>query len=325
MPGKLKPYAALTIDGQTIDISPMRAIRVSRRLSGSTDELRFAMALNLGMEMSNDASVSLDMGWDDNGTTVFSGTIQSLQYSLNEVQGIAHGSQKDLVQTRIDETYVDQSAGDIVKALAQRAGIQTGTVDNGIQLPRYLADGSLSLFDHLHALARISGVDVFTDEQGKINFTKREAFTADFTYQFGVNLVDVRISQSKPSVTAIEVVPESPASEDGADTSSWFVKGSKDLAATAGEGNTRRFSNALCTTKEAAETAAQAYQRDIARRATRGKIMVMGQPEINPGNVVELTDMPDGNTNGYYEVSGVDHALDGLRGFRSTIYLWGQA
>ncbi|WP_300455937.1 hypothetical protein [Desulfobacula sp.] len=325
MANKLKPYAQLTIDGMTVSVSPLRAIRVSRRLSGRTDELRFAMALNAGLDIGNDASVSLDMGWGDRGATVFTGAIQSLEYTLNEVQGVAHGSQKALVQTRIDETFIDQTAGDVVKALADRAGIDTGTIDAGIQLSKYLADGSVSLFEHLHTLARICGVDVFTDEKGKINFTKREAFTADYTYQYGINLMDARITQTRPAISSIQIIPESPTSQEGTDAGTWFVKSSRDLAATAGEGNARRFSSALCTTKEAAETAAKSYQRDIERRGIKGKIMVMGQPDANPGQVVELKDMPDGHTNGYYEISGVDHALDGIRGFRSTIHLWGQA
>lgn len=325
MASQLKPFAELTVDGLTISVSPMRAIRVSRRLSGSTDELRFAMALNSGLDISNEAAVSLDMGWGDSGSTVFTGSIQSLEFSLNEVHGVAYGSQKDLVQSRVDETYIDQSAGDVVKDLASKAGIDTGTIDDGIQLPKYLAQGNLSLFEHLHELARVCGVDVFTDEEGKINFTKREAFSADFTYQFGINLIDARITQSKPSISSIEVIPESPASQEGDESSSWFVKSSQDLAGSVGDGNTRRFSNALCTTKDSAETAAKAYQRDIERRSVKGKIMIMGEADANPGQVVELKDMPDGITNGFYEINGVEHALDAIRGFRSTLHLWGQA
>ncbi len=325
MANKLQPYAQLTLDGKTISVSPMRAVRVCRRLSGSTDELRFAMALNAGLDIAGDALVSLEMGWADSGITVFTGTIVSLEYTLNEVHGIAHGSQKDLAQTRIDETFIDQNAGDVVKALADRAGLDTGIIDSGIQLPKYLAEGSLSLFDHLHLLARICGVDVFTDEDGKINFTKREAFTADYTYQYGINLMDARIRKNTPAISSIQVIPESPASQEGTQASSWFVKSSRDISATAGQGNIRRFSTALCTTKEAAQTAAKSYQRDIERRGIKGKIMVMGQPEANPGQVVELKDMPDQNTNGYYEISGVDHALDGISGFKTTLHLWGQA
>ena len=325
MTEKLKPNAELTIAGQTIGISPMRAIRVSRRLSGSTDELRFAMALNAGLNIAGGESVSLDMGWGQESSVVFSGTIQSLEYSLNEVHGIAHGTQKGLVETRVDETFIDQTAGDVVRSLADMAGIETGTIDDGIELPRYLAEGSVSIFEHLHTLSRICGVDLFTDEDGKLNFTKREAFTADFTYQYGINLMDARIIQTTPSVTAIQVIPESPASQEGSEASSWFVKSSRAISATAGDGTSRRFISALCTTKEAAETAARSFQRDLERRAVKGKIMVMGQPDANPGQVVELKEMPDGNTNGFYEISGVDHSLDGIQGFVSTLYLWGQA
>ena len=321
----LKPYAQLTLDGMTVNVSPMRAIRVSKRLSGRTDELRFAMALNGGVTIKPGAMVSLDMGWGDSGVTVFTGTVQSLEYTLNEVHGIAHGAQKGLTETRIDETFIDQTAGDIVKALADKAGIDTGTIDTGIELPRYVADGGLSLFDHLHTLARVCGVDLFTDEDGKVNFTKREAFTADYTYQYGINLIDAGITRTTPAVSSVQIVPESPASREGAEAASWFVKSSQDLAATAGKGNIRRFTSALCTTKEAADTAAKSFQRDIERRSVRGKIMVMGQARANPGQVVELKEMPHGGTNGFYEISGVDHALDGIHGFRSTIYLWGQA
>jgi len=325
MADRLKPYARMTIDGKTVNISPMRALRVSRRLSGATDELRFAMALNSGITMDNGAAVSLDMGWDDSTTPVFTGTVQSLEFTFNEVHGIAHGSQKDLVQTRVDETFIDQTAGDIVSALADRAGIETGTIDAGIRFPKYMAQGRISLFDHLHTLARVCGVDVFTDEDGKINFTKREAFTADFTFEYGFHLLDAKITRTRPSASSVQVIPESPASTQGEDTGSWLVKSSADTAATAGQGNTIRFTSALCTTKEAAQTAAQSFQRDIQRRAVKGHIKIMGLPEANPGQVVELSGMPDGSTNGFYEISGVDHALDGIQGFLTTLYLWGQA
>ena len=306
-------------------LSPIRALRVQRRLSGGADELRFAMALNAGLNLENDAEVNLELGWGDSGSTVFNGRIIALNYSLTEVQGTAQGRQKDLFQTRADQTFVDQKAGDVVKALADKAGIETGTIDDGIQLPRYLAHGNLSFFDHVRELARVCGVDVFTDRDGKLNFTRREAFTADFTYQYGINLVDARIQQAKPAVAAVEVVPESPASKEGDEASSWIAKSIEDLAATAGEGNVRRFSNALCTTKETAETAARSYQRDLQRRATRGKILIPGEAAALPGQVVELKDMPDGISNGYYEINGIDHALDAIRGFRSTLHLWGQA
>lgn len=322
---KLKPYAQLTLGTMTISVSPMRAIRVSRRLSGRTDELRFAMALNQGLALDNETRVSLDMGWGERGTRVFTGRLQTLEYSFNEVHGIAHGSQQNLAQTRMDETFLDQTAGEVVKALAERAGVETGTIDKGLGLSLYLADGSLSLFEHLHRLARLCGVDLFTDQEGKINFTKRKAFTADYTYEYGINLMEVSITRTKPSISSVQVIPESPASQEGAQASSWFVKASPDLSATAGEGNLRRFTTALCTTKEMAETAAISFQRDIDRRAFQGKIRVMGEPEAIPGQVVALKEMPDARTNGYYEISGVDHALDGILGFQSTLHLWGQA
>jgi len=325
MTQRLKPYAQLIVDGARVGISPMRALRVSRRLSGRMDELRFAMALNAGLSVDNGAAVSLDMGWGESGKPVFTGTVQSLEYALNEVHGIAHGAQKGLVETRVDETFVDQNAGDIARALADQAGIETGTVDPGIRLPRYLADGSLSLFDHLHILARICGVDVFTDATGAVNFTKREAFTPDHTFEYGINLMDARITRTTPAVSSVQVVPESPASQAGIEAASWFVKSSRDIAATTGEGNTRRFTSALCATQEAAQTAADAYQRDIDRRAVKGQIMVMGLAGAVPGQVAALKQMPDAALNGTYEISGVDHCLDGIRGFLTTIYLWGQA
>ena len=325
MPNLLKPFAELTVDGSTVNISPLRAIRVQRLLSGSADELRFAMAINAGLDIDQGARVNLDLGWCDKGTTVFQGTIESLEYTLNEVHAIACGAQKDLIQTRIDETFIDQNAGDVVQSLAGKAGVQMGRVDQGIRLAKYHADGSATLFEHLQELARLCGVDVFTDDAGKVNFTKREAFTADYTLQYGINLLDARIRHGKSAVGAIEVVPESAASQEGDEASSWLVKNSRDIAAKEGDGGVRRFSAALCTTKEAAETAAKAYQRDLQRRAVQGKVVIMGQPAACPGQVVELTDMPDSANDGYYEISGVEHALDAIRGFRSTLHLWGQA
>lgn len=321
----LKPYASFTVDGKTAEVSPIRAIRVNRRLSGGSDELRFALTLNSGFDLTVDSEIAVEMGWGDSGQSVFSGDINSLQYCLHEVHGIAHGSQKKLTQLRINETYIDQSAGDVVNDILTKAGVTAGVVDTGIQLPKYLADDGLTLFEHLQQLARLCGVDVFTDADEKLNFTKRETFTADHIFEFGINLIDARISLQKANVTAIEIIPESPASQEGAAASSWFIKSSNEVSATSGDGNLRRFSNAICTTKEAAETASNAYQRDIQRRATNGKIMVMGLAEANPGQVVELKNMPDASTNGLYQINGIDHTMDGINGFRSTLYLWGEA
>lgn len=325
MPRLLKPFAQLTVDGFQVSISPLRAVRVQRRLSGSADELRFAMALDAGLDVQPGAQVSLDLGWDGSGERVFAGTIQTLEYTLYEVHATAFGAQKDLIHTRIDETFIDQSAGEVVQALASKAGVTLATVDPGIRLVKYHADGSATVFEHMHELARLCGVDVFTDQAGQVNFTKRQAFTPDYTLQYGVNLLEARIRHGKPAVDAVEVVPESAAGREGDEAGSWLVKAARDLAATEGEGGVRRFSIALCTTRETAETAAKAYQRDLKRRAVQGRVVIMGQAAACPGQIVELLNMPDGVSDGCYEIGGVEHALDAIRGFRSTLHLWGQA
>lgn len=320
----LTPYASVTIAGLTASVSPLRTIRVTRRLIGGVDELRFAMALNAGLNVAEGDEVSLDLGWEGAGDTVFAGAVNAINYGPGEVRVTAHGSQRTLATIRVDETFIDQSTGDVIEALAAVAEVPLGSVEPGIQLAKYHADGSRNLFEHITELARLSGVDLFTDSSGNLNFMRRDPNAANYTVQFGVNLIDLQLQRAVSATGAVEVVPESAASNEGAEASSWFVKSSRDLAATAGDGGQRRFSSALCTTKEAAEMAAEAGRRELKRRSVRGKVLVMGMPAAQPGESAELVDLPDGVNDGVYQIAGVDHSLDAIIGFRTTLHLWGQ-
>jgi len=320
----LKPWASLSIAGTTAAISPLRTLRVTRRLVGGIDELRFAMALNAGLTVGEGDEIGLELGWDGSGERVFSGRANAIDYGVSEARVTAYGEQRALATTRIDETFIDQDSGDVVQALAQRAGLPLGTVAAGVRVGKYHADGSRNLFEHMTELARLNGVDLFTDRAGQLNFTRRDPRTANYTVQFGVNLIAVNLQQGIGAVTAVEVVPESAAGNAGTEAASWLVKSSRDQAASAGDGEPRRFSSALCTTRETAASAAEAVRRELTRRAVRGRVLVMGLPAAQPGESVQLVDLPDGVNDGLYQIAAVEHALDAIIGFRTTLQLWGQ-
>ncbi|MCP5157238.1 MAG: hypothetical protein H6983_23880 [Ectothiorhodospiraceae bacterium] len=315
----IRPYYALDIDGTTIDTGPLVALRLRREANGGIDALDVALDRRTTVVATPEAAVSLTLGYDGDGETVFTGTVTETRDTLTEHRLQALGAQWMLARLRPSETFLAQSAADVVRALADAAGVAVARADAGERLARYHADGALDGFEHAKRLARLAGVDLLATRDGELVFSAPRPAASAVRLVHGINLIDACAREVPPAQTAFEVIPESAASSDGVDAETWIVKKARDLAGSAGEGPSRRISTALCTTRDAAGALAEALAAEAASHARRLDALVPGLPEIELGDTVEVESMPEGRGDGTWLVWRIEHRLDTVAGFRTHL------
>jgi hypothetical protein len=263
------------------------------------------------------------LGWDGDTTRIFTGSIDAIERGIGRMEVLCLGNQHKLMRTSTDKTFINQSAGEVIRALAGGADIETETIEDGIKLPVYLADSSRGAYDHCLWLARRCGFDLYTTQKGRLVFSKFAVSMADHTFRYGEHIIDASIDKGTP-LDKVIVVPESPASSSGDDTASWLIKDPSPQKGEAGNGSVCLFiSDPLLRTKEGAESTANALLYLNGRDALAGYVELMGSPEIRLGEAVKLEGMPDAGMDALYQVMAIRHCLNHSQGFRTIVALGG--
>jgi phage protein D len=321
----LRPAYSVALGGTTLSsetLGPLEGLSVQRAKNAGADWASMVVGLVPDLDVAEGDPVAIELGWDGQTTPVFAGEVEAVDRGLLRLEISAAGSQIKLLRSRSDRTFVNQSAGQVVSALAADVGMETERTEDGIQLPVYLADSGRRAFDHCLALARRCGFDLFTTQAGALVFAPFASSSADRTYRFGADLLAARIERS-PAGPGVAVVPESPASASGDETASWLVRDPAPYRAEAGGAVGVVLSDPVLRTKEAAARAAQARIDFRAREIVSGHVEVLGDPAVTLGQSVELTNVPDDALNDLYQVLSVRHILDRGRGYRTFVGLGG--
>jgi len=322
----LKPSYSIKLDQETISSDspgPLLSLEVRRDKTGAADEAIVALGRVPEVNPSGGAGVSIELGWDGDTQLVFTGIIDTVERGISHLEVCCLGQQSKLMKARADKVLVSQKAGQVVTTLAGDAGVETETIEDGIDLPVYLVDSSMSLHEHCLRLARRCGFDLYTNEKGKLVFSRFAATVADHTFKYKVQILEASIEKSAPR-DEIRMVPESPASSSGDETVSWLIKDPAPHTVKAGGGaDALLLSDPLLRTKEAADTAANAQLYFSQRNAVVGSVALMGTPEIQLGETAALKNLPDAELNRTYQVMAIRHRLDKRRGFSTSVVLGG--
>ncbi|MGY2746743.1 VgrG-related protein [Arthrobacter sp. UYCu723] len=148
---------------------------------------------------------------------LLSGEVTALETEMDHdglytiVRGLDHSHR--LFRGRRVEAYLQSTAADIVRKVAQRAGIKAGTIDAKGPVMQHVAQDGISDWDFLHRLAIEAGV-VLSVSGGALHFTASTdaatappdaggARTEPLVIQRGVNLVSLR-----GTVTSADQVPD---------------------------------------------------------------------------------------------------------------------
>ena len=204
-------------------------------------------------------------------------------------------------------------------------GADAGEIETGTTYPYFVVDETKSAWRHILELARREAMDVYVDIDNKVQVKKFEQSGADHTLYFGIDVLDVRMDYNAAAAERVRVYGESPSSKQGADTWPWLAKDLSSFQSEVGEGGRLlAVQDGSLRTKDAADLRAAAIYGTIQDQAASGQLKLLGRPEIQLGDAIEVKEAPYPSLNGLFKVVSIHHQFSKSTGFITWIGFTGQ-
>ena len=258
---------------------------------------------------------------DDSPVLTFTGKVAGVRRGLGGLTRItATSGGAALARLRVNQSYEDQTAGDVVRDLAGRAEVTTATVEDGVDLPFYVVDDRRSAWAHVATLARRSGFLAYVTPAGELFFGPYEAGDPVQTFTYGEDVLQLAAREESPEVGKVTTWGEGAAGSQGKDAWSWLVKDPAAVQGSAGgTGPERWVHDPALRSGAAARTAAQGIAEAAGRLAVTGTLLVPGAPAVTAGSTIEIAGAPQEALIGRFLVRWLRHRLDKQGGFTTRI------
>jgi hypothetical protein len=232
---------------------------------------------------------------------------------------VATDASASLAALRVNQSYDQRSAGQVVTDLAGLASVTTGSIEDGVDLPVFVADDGRSAWEHVAALAARSGFLAWVAGDGTLAFGPIDPGSPVRTFTGGVDVLAVRAGTQRPLVGTVTVVGEGAAGSNGDDAAAWLAKDTSALRTTSGSGGPARLrSDPALRSADASRSASSGLGTLAGLVDGPARLVVPGAPEVRPGVAVEVDDAGDG-LDGTFIVLRVRHSFDAVGGFVSTL------
>ncbi|MBI3953338.1 MAG: hypothetical protein HY330_02380 [Chloroflexi bacterium] len=299
------------------------SVSVESGLVPSVDVVVIVAAADQAPSLALGDSGSVAVGYEDSSAElVFTGRITAVRRKLHGVVRLeATNGGALLAGLRIDQSYEQRKAGEIVADLAQRAGVTTGVVEDGASYPFYVVDGVRTVLTHIAALARRSGFVAYVTPEDKLSFLPLAEGQPVQTFAYGTDVLSLQLSETTPAVGALTVVGEGAAGSQGQEAWSWLAK---DPSAVRGSSGTAApelsLADASLRSRDAAQGAAEGQLALSALTGVTGRLLVPGAPSVAVGATIAVEGAPQEALNGTCVARGVRHSFSKRRGFTTTIW-----
>ena len=344
--GTLRPVFTLTVGSFRCDESRAaggpQSITVAREMNMTADLAEILMMDRSGINV--DDPVVIDLGHDDQRQTVFTGDVIAVKATLQGIWVRALGRMQRLSNLRSASFYENQSAGAIVRDLADQADLSPGTVDDGPTLPRFAVDRRVSVYRHLRALAERLCFELYTDRSGKLMFhglgkaggldagggllgSLASAAAAALGiggsaegYEYGKNLLAATAHRHSASVESVEVGGESPMSSQGDTTSYWLSGAERQNHGDAGSGSRSiLIMDPAARTQDLADRFAAGYLATHNRRNYFIDATVLGRSTVDLGASIQISGTRDDLISARGYVRAIRHRFGAEPGFTTTV------
>ncbi len=238
------------------------------------------------MEASLGDDVTLDLGYESEGaTTVLTGTVSAIEYQSTGVAIEVLAATAALSIVHHAGSYLQQNVGDIVTDLTSQAKVGVGTVDASQPLAVYHVDELRSVWSHIVDLAALGDYSLSTNASGALELRAPKSRPVEHTFRYGAELLLWHAGPQRAEEIAWQGTPHGAASEAGSDK--WHI-----LLQDPTGGSPQAPSRVLAAARdrETADAYTQAQQARQARRQIHGRAVVLGEPRLRAGDVVELVD-----------------------------------
>ncbi|MGZ4334858.1 MAG: contractile injection system protein, VgrG/Pvc8 family [Gaiellaceae bacterium] len=266
----------------------------------------------------------VSLGFADDATVgVFKGAVCAVGRTVSgKTRVVASNGGAALAAFRLDQGYEQQSAGDVVRDLAGKAAVDTGSVDDGPSLPYYVVDSLHSAWEHVAKLAALSGFEAWLDADNALHFGPFQAGSPVQTFTYGQDVLELDALEAPPAAGSVTVVGEGSAGSNGSDAWSWNLKDASPLKGTAGSGDPALVLQlGALRSADAASAAAQGIVAKAKLGGLTARLLVPGAPKAAVGSTVAIAGAPDDTLNGSWLVRCTRHRLVKARGYTTLLLL----
>ncbi|MCG8422767.1 MAG: hypothetical protein MJE77_33040 [Proteobacteria bacterium] len=279
-------------------------------------------------------AISVELSAGESSAAVFTGEVEAVEVTATSQRIVASDGLVKLGRLDIEVTYEDVSVDFIVKDLLDQAGISIGTIDTGPDLAVYVIHRGPRALHYAQELAALCGADLYTDGRGAAHFASPRQGAADHRFSYGESVISLDLYRPPLVVDSIAVWGEGAAGSKGADKTHWLAS---DLAGVSGKAaidasgattsgslgqSPRQLKSGAVRTGEAAQACADGHMAALASRRVRGRVDIFGTPGIEPGDLIDIADLPDQHAatsallkNHTLRVRQVRHLMSRRRGY----------
>lgn len=340
MTALLTPAYRLTVADRVVDTTDepraSTVVELTVELSMETPADRFVLELaqvgSFQPEMGDDAVIELGYAPDEDEATseelvrVMTGEVVEREPGLVTERVIGFSAAHALLRTFVDQTYEEKTAGQIVRDLAERAGVDTATVEDGETFPAYVVDGRRSAWHHARELADLQGFDLYVDAEGALVFQRFAGGAVSHVFEHAKHILFLDRRSVPERAATVRAVGESPGASRGDESWAWLTKDFSRWQGEEGSGEPLLLveRSALRTSRTAA-LAAIAARTELRRRAVTGRLLALGRPQVKLGDSIRIAGVPEEGVDDTCQVRRVTHRLHKGRGFTTEIGFRGLA
>lgn len=278
-----------------------------------------------GQDIKYDDPVSIDLSAGDASGTVMTAQVRAFRSSLGLTTLTGRTALQTLAQTRLNQVYENQSMKQIVEDLAGQAGVTPGEIDTGATYPYLVVHEAKTVLRHVLDLADRDSLDLYVDTDGKLTLKKFTKTSADHTFHFGIDVLDLHMHYHAPPTELVRVYGESPSSQQGSETWHWLAKDLAPFQSEVGEGGrVLAVQDGALRTKDAADQRATALYGAIQDGAAAGRLKLLGHPTLQLGDAIEIKQAPYPALDGLFKVVAVRHVFTKQDGYLTYVGFTGQ-
>ncbi len=335
------PQLLMTIDGTELTGPQAAAVlaRVDVGMGRPHDRARLALGWQSpASDVTPGTTIEVAIGYDD-PTPVLTGQVDLVSHRPWGLVVDVLAAPAKLSTTWVGRSYIELSAGDIVRDLLDTAGVEAGQIDGGPTLAAYHLDEHRSAWHHIQDLANQTGSEVSTEPGGALNFRPAPgaqsgglggvagpAAAAATSLlglgagnRYGAELHDFAFGPAAELTPRPAVVANGAASQLGPDK--WHILLGEPEGSSP-DGPT--LVPSMLRNQEGADQLAAAIDAAGDRATTRGWLRVTGNPDLRPGDSIEVTDMPN-VADSSLRVRRLGHRVSYRSGFVTEIDVEGAA
>ena len=269
-----------------------------------------------GKDVRADATLTVTLGVGERSGKVLAARVDAIVTSLGTITITARGPMDRMAALRVAETFENRSAAQVVRDLADRAGVEVGSLADGDSYPYVVIDPARTVREHVLRLARREGADLGTDEDGRLTMTRFTKSKADHVVRYGVHLLAATLAHGAPAGAKVVVSGEGAASGGGSDRWHWLLRDGADARAEAGSGEaTLAIADGASRSRAAADRLAKRVAGALDEARAVGRVALPGAPEIRAGDAIGIEDAPTPGLDGVLKVLAVRHRYDKRTGF----------